>query len=150
MRSFLLTVLLAVCVPLPAQEPAVPAPPPQAPAPAAEAAQVPAEPAKEENAPRQIPAKIIAGKVVAVDTDKHTLSVTRTDDAGNGETVAFNYDARMRIYQRNKAMTVKDLVPGTGVKVHCAENRDGSLQVRRVMIDPPKADAPAQSGGTGD
>jgi hypothetical protein len=112
--------------------------------------QVPAEPAKEENAPRQIPAKIIPGKVAAVDTEKRTLTLTRTDDGGKGETVAFNYDTRMRVYQRNKPMTVQDLVPGTVVKVHYAENRDGSFQVRRVMIDPPKADAPAQPGGTGD
>jgi hypothetical protein len=143
MRLFLSTILLAVCVPLLAQEPA--AAPPQAPD-----AQAAPDPAKEENAPRQIPAKIVAGTVSGVDAEKHTLAVVRTDDDGKGATVVFNYDTRMRIYQRNKAMTVKDLVPGTGVKVHYAENRDGSFQVRRVMIDPPKTDAPTQPGGTGD
>jgi len=135
MKLFLLCILTAVCPLVFAQQAAAPA--------------APKGQAKEENAPRQIPAKIIAGTVIAVDAEKHSLSVTRTDDGGAGAKAVFTYNTRMRIYQRNKPMTLQDLVPGTGVKVHYSENRDGSLLIRRVMIDPPKADAPTQPGGTG-
>ena len=140
MKLTMLSILMAVCSSMLAQEPAAPAAPP-APAPEAQA--------KEENAPRKIPARIAAGTIIALDAEKHSVSIARTDDGGKGETAEFYFDARMRIYRRNQSMTLKDLVPGTGVKVHYVENRDGTMQIRRVMIDPPKPDAPTQSGGTG-
>jgi hypothetical protein len=149
MRILMFAVLLAAGPALFAQDAPAPAPAPQAAAP-----QAPPAREKGENAPRPIPAKIIAGTVASVDLGKKSITLIRTDEEGKGETLVFWYDAKARFYQRNKPMTLEDLVPGIAVKVHYSENRDGSFQVKRVMIEAPKAapvqaDAPAQSGGTG-
>jgi hypothetical protein len=144
MRILMFAILLAAGSALFAQD--APAP---APAPPAAAPQTPPAREKGENAPRPIPAKIIAGTIVSVNPDQKSITLTRTDEEGKGETVVFGYDLKSRFYQRNKPMTLEDLVPGTPVKVHYSENRDGSFQVKRVMIEAPKADAPAQPGGTG-
>jgi hypothetical protein len=153
----------AVCAQTPAQDtPAAQAPaqdPPKTQAPAQETPWKTKTPPPGREDPkypgypfRKIPGNIQPGKILKVDLEKHLLTLSIVGEDGAAGVRNFVLDDRTVVFTQGKSLTVKELKPGTDVKVQFIPKEGEAAVANRIRVQPtapPDIHAQKKPSGTG-